>query len=293
MVAFIESELVSSRPHRRTSSRAHGLVHPILLRRNGYGGQETRGPARGSGVSGRRYYEPELGRWLNRDPVAEGGGLGLYGFVENEPVGQVDLLGLLNRWELAWCIDHPGCCCQASDSKRLTDAEMTRRYGSIGGQGETVENAVKHCAWMCYVASLSACEPADAYLLGWAHEEGQPARRAHSRAMDIHNNSIGANIGGADLESCFDNCEWRAMAHELYWFELIPGAGGAHRGLPDDYPGFSITPGGAAVDPGYGTGSSRPPVFPAPTPPSEQDTPVTVTSGPPTRPNSCHRRAGL
>ena len=71
MVAIIESESVSSRPRRRTSSRARGLARPILLRRNGYGGQETRGPARGSRVSGRRFYQPETGRWVSRDPIGE------------------------------------------------------------------------------------------------------------------------------------------------------------------------------------------------------------------------------
>lgn len=43
---------------------------------------------------GNRYYLPELGRWLTRDPIAEKGGLNLYGFVENRPTGQVDKLGL-------------------------------------------------------------------------------------------------------------------------------------------------------------------------------------------------------
>lgn len=36
---------------------------------------------------------PELGRWLNRDPIAEQGGLNLYGFIGNDPVNYVDLLG--------------------------------------------------------------------------------------------------------------------------------------------------------------------------------------------------------
>ena len=42
---------------------------------------------------GYRYYVPELGRWLSRDPIAEKGGLNLYGFVKNRPVGLIDPLG--------------------------------------------------------------------------------------------------------------------------------------------------------------------------------------------------------
>ncbi len=42
---------------------------------------------------GVRLYEPQLGRWLNRDPMGEEGGLQLYSFVLNNPVGAVDVLG--------------------------------------------------------------------------------------------------------------------------------------------------------------------------------------------------------
>ena len=43
---------------------------------------------------GYRYYDPELGRWLSRDPIGEDGGLNLYGFVGNEPISRADLLGM-------------------------------------------------------------------------------------------------------------------------------------------------------------------------------------------------------
>jgi RHS repeat-associated protein len=43
---------------------------------------------------GYRYYSAELGRWLNRDPIAENGGLNLYGMVGNDAVNLVDVLGL-------------------------------------------------------------------------------------------------------------------------------------------------------------------------------------------------------
>ena len=43
---------------------------------------------------GYRFYAPELGRWLNRDPIEEDGGLILYGFVENNPINQWDDLGM-------------------------------------------------------------------------------------------------------------------------------------------------------------------------------------------------------
>lgn len=41
------------------------------------------------------FYNPETGRWLNRDPIEEKGGANTYAFVANVPVGEVDVIGLL------------------------------------------------------------------------------------------------------------------------------------------------------------------------------------------------------
>jgi len=41
-----------------------------------------------------RYYDPNLQRWPNRDPIGEDGGNNLYGFVGNSPVNWLDLYGL-------------------------------------------------------------------------------------------------------------------------------------------------------------------------------------------------------
>jgi RHS repeat-associated protein len=52
-----------------------------------------------------RAYSPTLGRWLSRDPIAEVGGVNLYGYVSNDPInfwdpfGLIDVLvGIAPRW---------------------------------------------------------------------------------------------------------------------------------------------------------------------------------------------------
>ena len=45
---------------------------------------------------GYRFYSPQLGRWIGRDPIEEGGGANLYRFVGNIPINRIDFLGL---WE--------------------------------------------------------------------------------------------------------------------------------------------------------------------------------------------------
>jgi RHS repeat-associated protein len=49
-----------------------------------------------SGVAkyyGYRYYHPQTGRWINKDPIEESGGLNLYGFVGNDPINSIDVMG--------------------------------------------------------------------------------------------------------------------------------------------------------------------------------------------------------
>ena len=43
---------------------------------------------------GFRYYDPETGRWPNRDPIGEWSGWNLYGFVGNDGVNACDYLGM-------------------------------------------------------------------------------------------------------------------------------------------------------------------------------------------------------
>jgi RHS repeat-associated protein len=41
-----------------------------------------------------RYYDPNLQRWPNQDPIGENGGINLYEFVDNNPTSEIDPGGL-------------------------------------------------------------------------------------------------------------------------------------------------------------------------------------------------------
>ena len=58
-----------------------------------WGPKPSRGPIR-EVISGYRFYNPDLGRWINRDPVEERGGVNIYVFAHNNAADYLDLLGL-------------------------------------------------------------------------------------------------------------------------------------------------------------------------------------------------------
>jgi len=51
-------------------------------------------PTTGLHYYGYRFYDSKNGRWINRDPIGERGGVNLYGFIGNDPTGKLDILGL-------------------------------------------------------------------------------------------------------------------------------------------------------------------------------------------------------
>jgi RHS repeat-associated protein len=68
---------------------------------------------------GYRFYVPELGRWINRDPIGEDGGWNLYEFSANDGIGNVDLFGLLTQFG----------CNEGSTCKDGSTAQIERKPG--------------------------------------------------------------------------------------------------------------------------------------------------------------------
>jgi len=48
---------------------------------------------------GYRYYSPELGRWITRDPMEEMGGVSLYIYLDNNVIGDIDYVGFFSLKE--------------------------------------------------------------------------------------------------------------------------------------------------------------------------------------------------
>jgi RHS repeat-associated protein len=90
MVALNE-QFAKQKPSRQKMRQVNRLPAPQPRRENTCTYEKT---VSGMFYYGFRYYYPETGRWLSRDPIEERGGVNLYGFVLNDGVNFIDLYGL-------------------------------------------------------------------------------------------------------------------------------------------------------------------------------------------------------
>ena len=159
---------------------------------------------------GYRYYKPSTGTWVNRDPINERGGINLYDFVWNEPVGRIDALGLygggVTFGEKAGCVCSCGytACKTASQLAQQALAEAAQRYPTSTHNGNG--DAFRHCYWSCQMTR--AIGFACAKYIGDSHEavgnnNGQPPAEYN---MDSNNNSVGRSLAKS-AGDCGDLCK--------------------------------------------------------------------------------------
>jgi RHS repeat-associated protein len=87
-----------------------------------------------------RYYSPKLGRWLSRDLIEEDGGINLYGWIWNDGINEIDLLGLKICYRWMFLTFYTGQKKQGNkpgdpQEKVLTEmdaADANRRYTPAG-----------------------------------------------------------------------------------------------------------------------------------------------------------------
>jgi RHS repeat-associated protein len=88
-----------------------------------------------------RAYTVCTGRWPNRDPIEEEGGLSLYGFVDNGPVNVVDILGLRDLTPQENQIRN-SLEALAAKAVTLDDAEFAKAVREISKDYETLIKSV-------------------------------------------------------------------------------------------------------------------------------------------------------
>ena len=94
---------------------------------------------------GFRFYSPSLGRWINRDPIEEDGGLNLYAIVGNSPTNFVDDYGMapkdLNCPQLLLAIGTTTTAIEREFAKYRPKADAAGDYTSKGYRNAVVKIA--------------------------------------------------------------------------------------------------------------------------------------------------------
>jgi RHS repeat-associated protein len=95
---------------------------------------------------GYRFYSADLAGWPSRDPIAERGGINLYGMVGNDPVNRVDYLGLeeviRNGYRMAVVRKPPPKeCCDKAGAKAINCFNITIWASSISPPSMAVGHA--------------------------------------------------------------------------------------------------------------------------------------------------------
>lgn len=141
-----------------------------------------------------RYYNPDLGRWLSKDPTEEQGGYNLYAMVDNNPINFFDILGY---WK--W-------------------------YGNWGGPGwaagQNVNDGWNNSSSPNYVPGANQVNPVD---------DLDDCYREHDRCYESCRQQCPCL-----QSHCFSNCDYAATVCQVKalfgsnqwngYFQAIPGA---------------------------------------------------------------------
>lgn len=110
--------------------------------------------------TGLRFYNSNTGRWSNRDPILERGGVALFGFVGNEPIRSIDVWGLYREIGPTY---HHG----VANSGGLIGASTGRGGVTVGLlRIASVRTSVSNRGFcsLCCIDSIALEQPIDVYL---------------------------------------------------------------------------------------------------------------------------------
>jgi len=161
---------------------------------------------------GYRYYQPNLQRWVNRDPIGESGGINLYGYVGNNPSRYYDPYGLsLSSWLQGAVNGWNGLFPDPSQS-----GSEESYWGNMANNDQQTENAIgAPSGYMVnqrqQMQNLENAVPSDIYVFVGCGKEingkGAEALGLMGGNMMTGNTYFGG-IGAAQLEPFGGGGEW-------------------------------------------------------------------------------------
>jgi RHS repeat-associated protein len=159
-----------------------------------------------------RAYSPVLGRFISRDPIEEAGGVNLYAYCENNPIGFRDPSGLqaynkINNGEVLSDITQVGPIESVIGRSISIDAVKTANASGLPGILHGPRNAYQHCLWSCMMAKSIGQNKARSIANNHEISGNSMGQLPDDEAMDQANNAAGrqaAKCGRPCKDSCMD-----------------------------------------------------------------------------------------
>jgi RHS repeat-associated protein len=200
---------------------------------------------------GYRFYEPNLQRWINADPIEEDGGINLHRFVENRPLGLMDASGLQGLGPgygcMGWDCGVPGArSCEDFGPPSLVESLIPvygpmRQAGYDFGQGSWGWGAFNTgiaCSDVIPLRSLANAGCRGAWKFGgvsWRRVRGWLGERGWLKPwQDGHHWCIPRNGWGESVPNWLKNQPWNVMAMpDAAFHDALHGIGPLGWTLPE------------------------------------------------------------
>jgi len=186
-----------------------------------------------------RYYDPLTGRWPSRDPIEERGGINLYGFVGNDGVNELDILGMCDASDIGKRYNVKILATFIGSTESFESSEYMKNLDNSIKGGEKVHGGLGVVTMVSSVVIRRAVEVAVPALEPYGYSTmlktvGKYAREAAIETVEKRNSDLDKYFKvraffTIQYSYCCRGCFW---GHNEYSRTITVSAGKPHTNKP-------------------------------------------------------------
>ena len=185
---------------------------------------------------GYRFYNPSTGRWPNRDPIKERGGINLYGMIRNNPISWVDPFGLFLTSTTTPAGIEAITILEGGAATAGTATGTGTAAAAAAGTGSSAEVATAVGVAVGGSASIASATSDEAITTGIANAISRTIskcrREKQCKLVDYYHSPN--NPGGTPMLMCIYRCKATTGVYE--WATMVPiSEGGCERRIANPF----------------------------------------------------------